>query len=366
MNVRHRLDLQRGPTSGQAMIMATTVPVTASVESPEATRTSNYGAAESDEAPRGAHVMKGDLVVPEEPRGAHLKNGDPFLSVERRAVHAVNSQVPGDKPLGAHVMKGDLFLVVEGRALHASKGEALTEERWAAIAAPVVRVAPEPAISPEAAPVVSVAPERVATAGEVAAPDDAPAVGTKTPSTKRRSTRAGQRKVRTAKRQGAHVTASRRWPLVPVAGAAGALAVGLAGGGAYAYITTTGSGTGHAATGSPVAIAITATAGPADLLPGGTGAAYFTLHNTNPFGATFNQVASGAVVVSNNTGLCANSYVSVAHTLPYTFSPAVSVGPNTTSGTQSIASLVKLAANAPSSCQGVTFKVTFTLTGRST
>jgi predicted ribosomally synthesized peptide with SipW-like signal peptide len=159
----------------------------------------------------------------------------------------------------------------------------------------------------------------------------------------------------------------RRWRLVPVAGAAAAaLAAGLGVGGAYAYFTATASGSGHAKVGSPVSVTVSATTGAADLLPGGTGAAYFTLHNTNPFAANFNVVAAGAAVVSNNTGLCATSNVSIAPVLPHAFSPLVTVSAGGTSGTESIPGLVKLAANAPSSCQGVTFKVTLTLTGRST
>lgn len=158
----------------------------------------------------------------------------------------------------------------------------------------------------------------------------------------------------------------RRWRLVPVAGAAAALAAGLGVGGADAYFTATGSGTGHAMTGSPVNVTVSATTGAADLLPGRTGAASFTLHNANPFAATFDVVATGATVVSNNTGLCATANVSIAAALPYAFSPPLTVSAGGTSGTESIPGLVKLAATAPSSCQGVTFKVTLTLTGRST
>jgi hypothetical protein len=158
----------------------------------------------------------------------------------------------------------------------------------------------------------------------------------------------------------------RRWRLVPVAGAAAALAGGLGVGGAYAYFTTRGSGSGHAATGSPVSVTVSATTGVADLLPGRTGAAYFALHNTNPFAATLNVVATGAIVVSNNTVACPTSNVSIAPALPHAISPALTVSAGATTGTESIPGLVKLAASAPSSCQGVTFKVTITLTGPST
>jgi hypothetical protein len=158
----------------------------------------------------------------------------------------------------------------------------------------------------------------------------------------------------------------RRWVVKPLALAALTLSLGLGGGTAWAYFSATGSGTGHAKTGSPVALTITATSGAADLLPGGTGAAYFTVTNPNPFGATFTQVATGATVVSNNTSACPSANVSIAPTLPHTFSPAVTVAANSTSGTKSITNLVALASAAPSACQNVTFTVTLTLQGKST
>jgi hypothetical protein len=108
-----------------------------------------------------------------------------------------------------------------------------------------------------------------------------------------------------------------------------------------------------------------AATGTAQLLPGRSGAASFALHNSNPFGAVFDQVDPGATVVSDNASLCASDYVSIAQTLPYTFSPAVTVSPGGTSGAQSVPNIVKLAANAPSACQGVTFTVTMTLSGQS-
>jgi hypothetical protein len=143
--------------------------------------------------------------------------------------------------------------------------------------------------------------------------------------------------------------------------------VGLGGGGAFAFFMSqgVGSGSGDTTAGGPVTIAVTATTGKADLLPGAAGAAYFTLHNAGSSSVTFHQVASGATVVSDNTSLCASSYVSIAQTLPYTVPTAVTVSPGGTSGIQSIASLVKLAPNAPGTCQGVTFTVTLTLSGQS-
>lgn len=158
-----------------------------------------------------------------------------------------------------------------------------------------------------------------------------------------------------------------RLPVRCLALAAVAMTLGISGGGAWAYFTSTGSGTGRATVGRAVNVTITGTAGTADLLPGGTGAVYFTLDNsTGSLGASFNQMASGATVVSNDTTDCPNGNVSIAQTLPYTFSPAVTVAANTTSATKSIANLIQLAVDAPNTCQGVTFTVTLTLSGHTT
>ena len=176
------------------------------------------------------------------------------------------------------------------------------------------------------------------------------------------------RHVRRPEAGSAHAKAIRRiWRVArSVALVAFTLSLGVGGGTAWAYFSGTGSGSGHATTGSTVAVTITATGGSADLLPGGTGAVYFTLHNTNSLSATFNQVAMGATVVSNDNSACPSGFLSIGQTLPYAFSPAVVVGANATSGIQSIADLVALANTAPSSCQNVTFTVTLTLEGKST
>ena len=182
----------------------------------------------------------------------------------------------------------------------------------------------------------------------------------------------------TAKRRGAHAmrrssrptsrsplrTITRRTPAILAA--VTSIALGLGGGVAYAYLTTTGRGPGAASAGNPVTITVTATTGTADLLPGATGAAYFTLTNTNSFGATFNTVAVGATAVSQDTANCPSANISIAQTLPYPFSPPVTVSANTTSGSQTILNLVKLSPTAPTGCQGVKFTVTFTLSGIST
>ena len=140
---------------------------------------------------------------------------------------------------------------------------------------------------------------------------------------------------------------------------------GLAGGGAFAYFTTSpSSGSSDAVTGTAVTVNAVATTGTADLLPGRTGTVYFDLHNTNSVGGTFDQVLPGATVVSDNPGLSASSNISIAPALPYTFSPPITVTPGSTSESQPIAGLVTLAGDAPGTCQGVTFTVSLTLSGR--
>ena len=142
-----------------------------------------------------------------------------------------------------------------------------------------------------------------------------------------------------------------------------ALALGLGAGAAYAYFVAGGSGTGSGAIDSPAGITVTAATGAADLIPGGTGAVYFTLGNPNSFSSSFSSVTS-ASVVSSSSGSCPIGNLSVAQTLPYSISPLV-VGANSTSGAESISDFVQLASTAPNACQGATFTVSLTLTGNS-
>jgi hypothetical protein len=291
------------------------------------------------EGGRGEHVMK-DHVIADVPRGAHVKQNDPFLSVERRALHSMHGHVPSDVPRGAHVKQNDPFLSVERRALHLMK-------------------------VPDFATLgVSVSTsESILSADDILDVDVPSAVELGVASPVHRVAAPRTRRSRLM-RQGVPSSASRRWRLVPVAGAAGALVAGLGGGAAFAFFSG-GPGTGDVATGSPVTLDAVATTGSADLLPGEAGAVSFTVHNPNTFGASFAQVAPGATVVSDNTGLCPSADVSIAQTLPYTFSPAITVSSGSTSGQQSIPSFVELAPNAPGTCQGVTFTVTFKLSGQS-
>lgn len=291
------------------------------------------------EVPDTLDAVDNETVAAAPPPAVAPVNAPEVQLEEPRGAHVMKGEAPKDESCGAHVMKGDPLLSVERRALHAMRAEPL--------ATPVLSIS-----EPEASLVCE-------------APNPAVRAGTRKPEPS--AAHALSRKDRPARRRGFHATASGRWGLVPVAGAAGALAVGLGGGGAFAFFMSqgVGSGSGDTTAGGPVTIAVTATTGKADLLPGAAGAAYFTLHNAGSSSVTFHQVASGATVVSDNTSLCASSYVSIAQTLPYTVPTAVTVSPGGTSGIQSIASLVKLAPNAPGTCQGVTFTVTLTLSGQS-
>jgi hypothetical protein len=295
---------------------AAPAPAVASVGAPEAARTPDaFEEVVRFGGERGAHIMEG-YVLAEAPRGVHVREDDPFLSVERRALHAP----------------------VEERALHAMKRQDL-----------------------DSADLSMCNTESTPLAHDVSHLSSAVEVGAA--ASVRRAAHARTRRTRPVQ-QGAHRAASRRWGLVPVAGAAGALVVGLGGGAAFAFFSG-GPATGHVSTGSPVTLDAVATTGPADLLPGDAGAVYFTVHNANSFGAIFAQVASGATVVSDDTGLCPSSDVSIARSLPYTFSPAITVSPGSTRGSQSISGFVKLAPNAPGTCQGVSFTVTLELSGQS-
>ena len=344
----------------------------------------------ASDQPLGAHVMGGDpllsvearavharngRVPSDQPLGAHVMGGDPLLSVEGRAVHARNGRVPSVQPLGAHVMGGDPLLSVEGRAVHARNGRVpspgpvranLTVGDISALDC-ASEGRPGSAITIEVLTTTdgSTSLSKAGPQPPVSAVSDSP-VTVEAHTTPSRDAHATKRPALASNGQSARATARRRWRLVPLAGAASAVAVGLGVGSAVAILVSHGgSGSGQTTAAGPVDVSVAATTGNADLLPGRTGAAYFTLHNIASSSATFDQVVSGARVVSDSTGLCASSYVSIAQTLPYSFSPALTVSPGGTSGVQSIANLVALAPNAPSTCQGVTFTVTFTLSGRS-
>lgn len=358
---------------------------------------------------RAAHAVS-DQASRMTPRGAHVREDDPLLVIEHRARHAASGPTALDAPRGAHVSGDDPLRSVERRAVHALKSTAqgsmapaanrsqelvpakldslqpaplASAADGAAVASPTTDIAEShnPVVPIDAlmqgdmstsstgdAPHDGAASDGAATAEAVpleSAGRD-PSFGMEVRKSLQRDIDAGAPVVELApKRQSARASARRRWRLVPVAGAAGAVVAGLGGGTAVAFITTHGSGSTDTVTGSPVAVTIAATAGTADLLPGQGGAVTFTLHNPGTSSATLNEVLPGVSIVSDNAALCASDEVRIAPALPYTLPTPITVSPGTTSGSESIGGLVALAPGAPSTCQGVTFNVNFTLSGRS-
>jgi len=345
--------------------------------------------------PRGAHVNPQDPLLSLERRAFHARARlstrtdfsanvgagtveatnsrvgaiDRGFSIERRALHAPGAVAPAPS-LGVHARKGDPLLSVEGRAMHASKGQhqrgrtpldetpraslALvavdTDAGAVAVAVGTVRTVFEIGTESPASPLARVTgslPQpfdlNLASHGDDAGPNT-------TAITHTRRARRGLR-------------------FVPAVGAAAAVAVGIGGGSAVAFVVSqaTGQGTssGVVMAGKAVSPTVTATTGPGDLLPGSTGSAYFRLENSGSSDAVFAAIAPGATIVSNNTELCGDEYVSIARTLPYTLPTPLTVRAGGTTGKQTIAGLVALAPDAPSTCQGVTFTVTFTLSGAS-
>jgi hypothetical protein len=158
--------------------------------------------------------------------------------------------------------------------------------------------------------------------------------------------------------QGRHGRPSRsRKPL-----AIAATAIVVLGGGTVAYgaWSSTASGSSQAKSVTAVALTVTVATGTADLYPSGSGAVYFTVTNTNPYGVSLTAANFGAVTSSDEVN-CPAANITVNNKTGL----SLSVGANTTSGTLSIANAVTMALSAPDGCQGKTFTVATTLTGTS-
>ena len=134
----------------------------------------------------------------------------------------------------------------------------------------------------------------------------------------------------------------------------------LTGGGiAAALWSANGSGPGQAKALSAQSLTVTAATGAADLYPGFTGGdVFFTITNSNPYPVTFTSMTAGTVT-SSNPAACPSTNVSVANASGLSLAAAAS----STSGTQSIANVVTMAAGAPDGCQGATFTINLTLSG---
>jgi len=149
---------------------------------------------------------------------------------------------------------------------------------------------------------------------------------------------------------------SRRRTIVAMA----IVGVTLTGGGiAAALWSANGSGPGQAKALSAQSLTVTAATGAADLYPGFTGGdVFFTITNPNPYPVTFTSMTAGTVT-SSNPAACPSTNVSVANASGLSLAAAAS----STSGTQSIANVVTMAAGAPDGCQGATFTINLTLSG---
>jgi hypothetical protein len=158
--------------------------------------------------------------------------------------------------------------------------------------------------------------------------------------------------------QGRHAAPSRtRKPLA----IATTVAVVLGGGTiAYGAWSASGSGSSQAKSVTAVALTVSVATGTADLYPGGSGAVYFTVNNTNPYGVSLTDADFGAVTSSDEVN-CPAANITVNDKTGL----SLSVGANTTSATLSIANAVTMSSAALDGCQGKTFTIATTLTGTS-
>jgi hypothetical protein len=146
---------------------------------------------------------------------------------------------------------------------------------------------------------------------------------------------------------------------VLVAAVAGAVV--LPSGIAEAYWRTAGTGTGSAAGGSigPL-LAQTATAAGSTLVPGGTGTLVVRVTNPNPVAVTVTGVgANGPATASGGLGTCTSFVVTVK--TPTAGLPATI--PAGTTVSLALSDGVEL-TSAQNGCQGATFSVPVTATGR--
>src|SRR4051794_30761030 len=150
--------------------------------------------------------------------------------------------------------------------------------------------------------------------------------------------------------QGRHGRPSRTRKPIAIAAT---VAVVLAGGTvAYGAWTANGSGSSQAKAVTAVALTVNVATGTADLYPGGSGAVFFTVANTNPYGVSLTTANFGAVTSSDEVN-CPAANITVNNKTGL----SLSVGANTTSATLSIANAVTMSSAALDGCQGKTFTI---------
>ncbi len=135
----------------------------------------------------------------------------------------------------------------------------------------------------------------------------------------------------------------------------------VAGATAFAWWSTTGAATGSASTGAVVSLTTTAsTPSGTTLLPGGSAPLVLTVTNPNPMAVVVTSVqldTTRSVTASGATGSCTSPPLSVAA------ATSVTLGPGATT-TVTVPTAVSLGASAASGCQGATFTIPVTLSGR--
>lgn len=156
----------------------------------------------------------------------------------------------------------------------------------------------------------------------------------------------------------------RRVASVAVIAGGAAVAAGFGAPQAFAYFTSHGSGTSEPVpTGQVTAASVTGVSGVADLVPGGTGAVHFTIHNPDASDITFDAVTSASVTWSSDRGCPSSVLTVVPTTFPYSLGGGVDVPARQSTGPESIPNFVRLSADAPDDCQGASFRITLTMTG---
>ncbi len=145
-----------------------------------------------------------------------------------------------------------------------------------------------------------------------------------------------------------------RWHRLPVVAAGAVAATLMATGTAVAYWTSTGTGTGSATAGTiSLSVANQSVTG---LYPGGSVTVSFDVTNTSASGALDVTGVSQDSVNTETTG-CTAANVAFTPTAP--LPTGIAAG-----GTGTVTGTVTMSAAAENACQGATFSIGLTVTGR--
>ena len=152
------------------------------------------------------------------------------------------------------------------------------------------------------------------------------------------------------------MTAHQRWTRRLVTAGAGTAALLMASGIAYAAWSQTGAGTGTAAVGNTAPLTAIATIS-STLYPGSSATLTVTVSNPNPRPVTVTSVGlTGPVAASAG---CTTPGVTV--TLPATVSVTVPAGSN---APVTLANSVAMSTSSSSDCQGATFSIPLSASGK--